>query len=89
MGDIIQALIAGVIIGPLARLVLPGKQSLSLLITVLLGALGAVVGDLIYGALGGSETSGIDWVRWVVRIAVAALAVLVYGMIRREESTPT
>ena len=80
--NIWQALLAGIVVGPLARLVLPGKQDLSLIITVVLGAVGALAGDLIYGAFGGEATSGIDWIRWAVRIAVGALAVVLFGMMR-------
>jgi uncharacterized membrane protein YeaQ/YmgE (transglycosylase-associated protein family) len=80
--DIWQSLLAGIIVGPLARLALPGKQNISLILTVILGAVGALVGDLIYGAFGGDVTSGIDWVRWIVRIGVGALAVVLFGMMR-------
>jgi uncharacterized membrane protein YeaQ/YmgE (transglycosylase-associated protein family) len=85
--DIWQSLLAGVIVGPLARLALPGKQSISLIVTILLGAVGALVGDLIYSAFGGEATGGIDWIRWVVRVAVGALAVVVFGMIRGRQAT--
>ncbi|MCI0425624.1 MAG: GlsB/YeaQ/YmgE family stress response membrane protein [Actinobacteria bacterium] len=80
--DIWQSLLAGIIVGPLARAVVPGRQDLSLVMTVVLGAVGALVGDLVYGAIGGDVTTGIDWIRWVVRVAVGALAVVVYGMVR-------
>ena len=83
LGTIIGGLIAGIIIGPLARLVLPGKQDLSLGMTILLGAVGAIVGGFIYQALGGGETSGIDWIRLFVQIAVAAIVVIIYGNMRK------
>lgn len=89
VGTIVFGLLAGIVVGPLARLVLPGTQNLSIAITILLGAVGAIVGDLIYTALGGEETSGIDWIRWVVRVGVAALAVIIYGMATRGKSTAT
>ena len=75
---IIGALIWGIIIGPLARLVLPGEQAISIGVTILLGALGALVGGIIYQALGGGETEGIDWVLHLIEIAVAAVAVVLY-----------
>jgi uncharacterized membrane protein YeaQ/YmgE (transglycosylase-associated protein family) len=75
---IIGALLLGIIIGPLARLVLPGEQNISLGMTILLGALGALVGGIIYQALGGGETEGIDWVLHLVQIVVAAVAVVLY-----------
>jgi uncharacterized membrane protein YeaQ/YmgE (transglycosylase-associated protein family) len=75
---IIGALLLGIIIGPLARLVLPGEQNISLGMTILLGALGALVGGIIYQALGGGETEGIDWILHLVQIVVAAVAVVLY-----------
>ena len=83
LGTIIGGLVAGVIIGPLARLVLPGKQDISLGMTILLGAVGAIVGGFIYQAFGGGETSGIDWIRLFVQIAVAAVVVVIYGNMRK------
>ena len=79
VGTIIGGLIAGIIIGPLARLVLPGKQNISLVMTIVLGAVGAIVGGFIYQAFGGGETSGIDWIKLFVQVAVAAIAVVIYG----------
>ncbi|MGD2060658.1 MAG: GlsB/YeaQ/YmgE family stress response membrane protein, partial [Acidimicrobiia bacterium] len=55
---IFWGLVAGIIIGPLARLILPGKQNISLGMTILIGAIGAIGGGLLYEAFGGSETSG-------------------------------
>ena len=75
---IIWALVAGIIIGPLARLVIPGKQDVSIGMTILLGAIGALVGGLIYGLLGGTETSGIDWIEIIVQVAVAAIVIIIY-----------
>ncbi|HEY5889190.1 MAG TPA: GlsB/YeaQ/YmgE family stress response membrane protein [Acidimicrobiia bacterium] len=79
LGTIIGALVAGIIIGPLARLVMPGKQNLSMGITILVGAVGALVGGFIYQALGGDETGGIDWIKLAVQVGVAALAIVLYA----------
>jgi uncharacterized membrane protein YeaQ/YmgE (transglycosylase-associated protein family) len=84
-----QGLIAGIIVGPLARLVLPGKQNISLVMTILLGAIGAIAGGLLYEAFGGGETSGIDWIRLAIQVAVAAVVVLIYGNMRRGSSPAT
>lgn len=83
MGEVLSTLIggllAGLIIGPLARLVLPGKQDISLIMTVVLGAVGAIVGGFVYQALGGTETSGIDWIKLLIQVVVAAAVVAIYG----------
>jgi uncharacterized membrane protein YeaQ/YmgE (transglycosylase-associated protein family) len=82
IGTIFSGLVAGVIIGPLARLVLPGKQDISLVMTIVIGAVGAIGGGLIYHGLGGGETSGIDWIKLFIEVAVAAILVVVYGNIQ-------
>lgn len=87
VGTLLGGLVAGIIIGPLARLVLPGKQDLSITMTVVLGAVGAIVGGFAYEALGGTETSGIDWIRLLVQVAVAAIVVVIYGSTRKSAST--
>jgi uncharacterized membrane protein YeaQ/YmgE (transglycosylase-associated protein family) len=74
----IGTIIFGAVIGVLARLVLPGRQNISLIITVILGILGALIGYWLAGLLGVCSTGGIDWIRWVISIAVAAVLVVIY-----------
>ena len=81
LGGWIGTIIFGAVIGMLARLVLPGKQNISLLITVILGVLGALIGYWLAGLLGVCSTGGIDWTRWLISIAVAAVLVVIYGSV--------
>ena len=53
--QILGLIVVGLIIGALARLIKPGKQRLSLLATLLLGVVGAIIGGLI-GSLFNDET---------------------------------
>jgi uncharacterized membrane protein YeaQ/YmgE (transglycosylase-associated protein family) len=79
MTTILMAIVAGMIIGPLARLALPGKQDISLIMTVVLGAIGALAGSAIFYALSGkSDTAGIDWMALLIGIVVAAIAIVGY-----------
>ncbi|MGH8949990.1 MAG: GlsB/YeaQ/YmgE family stress response membrane protein [Acidimicrobiia bacterium] len=79
LSTLIGALIGGIIIGPLARLVLPGKQNISMVMTILIGAAGALLGGLIADWVGVGDTSGIDWIKLAIQVAVAAVLVLIYG----------
>lgn len=79
MGELIGLIIFGAVIGALARLVLPGKQNIGMLWTILLGVLGALAGYYLAGALGVGQTGGIDWIRWIISIAVAAALVAIYA----------
>ena len=82
MGAVIGTIIFGAVIGFLARLVLPGKQNISLLVTVILGILGALAGYYLWGAISDKgNTDGIDWIRWIISIIVAAVLVVIYGSV--------
>lgn len=87
IGTILGGLVAGIIIGPLARLVMPGRQPIGLGSTILVGAIGAIVGGFIYVALGGDETAGIDWIRLAVQVGVAVVAILILGSMRGQRAT--
>ena len=76
--SIIVVLIAGVIIGLLGKFVAPGnRDNIPLWLTVICGIVGVLVGYWIATALDVGETSGVDWVRWLISIAVAAVAVMI------------
>ncbi len=76
--EIIGVLIAGVVIGLLGKFVAPGdKDNIPIWLTILCGIGGVLIGWFIYSAFGGGETRGIDWIRWLVAIAVAAVLVII------------
>jgi uncharacterized membrane protein YeaQ/YmgE (transglycosylase-associated protein family) len=78
MFQIIWIILAGLIIGALARLVLRGRQNIPLWLTVLVGIIGALIGNAIASAIGVSHTGGVDWIRHILQVgvAVAVLAVV-------------
>ncbi|MFJ9517873.1 GlsB/YeaQ/YmgE family stress response membrane protein [Kitasatospora sp. NPDC101801] len=79
------AIVAGLVIGLLAKLVLPGRQPIPLWLTVLLGIGGGLAGNALASALGVRDTGGIDWIRHFLQIGVAAvlIAVCAPGWARR------
>ncbi|HET7760932.1 MAG TPA: GlsB/YeaQ/YmgE family stress response membrane protein [Candidatus Limnocylindrales bacterium] len=87
VGGWIGTIIFGAIIGALARLVLPGKQNISLIITIIIGIVGALIGYWLAAQLGVCATSGIDWIRWIISIIVAAVLVVIYGSITGRRTT--
>jgi len=72
--DIIVYAIAGLIIGALARLILPGKQSMGWGLTMLIGVVSAIVGGLIWNAI----FSGNEGVAWIGSIIVAIIIIVIY-----------
>jgi uncharacterized membrane protein YeaQ/YmgE (transglycosylase-associated protein family) len=75
--EILGILIAGLIIGLLGKFLAPGdKDNVPIWLTVLCGIGGVLLGYLLSEALGVKDTNGIDWVRWAISIALAAVLVV-------------
>ncbi|WP_203817116.1 GlsB/YeaQ/YmgE family stress response membrane protein [Paractinoplanes ferrugineus] len=78
---IITAVIIGLIVGALGRLVVPGKQNIPIWLTILIGIVAAIIGTFIAAAIGVDDTRGIDWIELILQVALAAGGVaLVAGM---------
>ncbi len=73
------AIIIGLIIGALGRLVVPGRQNIPIWLTLLIGVVAAILGTLIAGAFGVADTRGIDWIELVLQVGFAAVGVAVVG----------
>ncbi|GMR01957.1 MAG: transglycosylase [Acidimicrobiia bacterium] len=76
---VIGALFVGVIVGYLARLLLPGKQKMSVSATIGVGFLAALIGGLIAQWLGVGDTSGIDWIKLAIQVGLAMVGVGFYS----------
>ena len=75
--EIIGLIVAGIIIGLLGKFVAPGdKDNIPIWLTVLCGIAGVLIGYYLAAALGVDATRGIDWIRWIISIAVAAVLVI-------------
>lgn len=72
---IISAIVIGIVIGVVGRLVIPGRQRIGILWTILVGIVAALIGSAIAGAFGVADTDGVDWIEWLIQIALAALGV--------------
>ncbi|WP_433550042.1 GlsB/YeaQ/YmgE family stress response membrane protein [Micromonospora zamorensis] len=71
------AIIIGLIIGVLGRLVVPGKQNIPIWLTLLIGVVAALLGTLVAGAVGVDDTSGIDWIELILQVVFAAVGVAI------------
>ena len=73
---IITAIIIGAVIGALARLLLPGRQSIPIWLTIVVGIVAALIGTFIARAIGiPTDTGGIDWLELLVQLVVAMIGV--------------
>ena len=75
LGEIIIYIVAGLIIGFLARLIVPGRQRMSFLGTVALGIVAAIIGGVLWNAIWPSN----DGVAWIGSIVVAVILVWLYS----------
>ena len=82
--SILGAIVGGLIVGLLARFILPGRQNLSLPITAAIGIVAALIGWGGAGVLGVQSTSGIDWLRWIISIIIAAVGIVGYGAVTKK-----
>ncbi|HEY3438782.1 MAG TPA: GlsB/YeaQ/YmgE family stress response membrane protein [Actinotalea sp.] len=75
IGGIISAIVVGIIIGLLGRLFAPGRQNISILVTIIVGIVAALLGSAIAGALNVQNTSGIDWIELIIQVVLAVIGV--------------
>ena len=68
-------LVAGLIIGLLARLILPGRQKIGLLWTLVLGGVGSVIGGTLANAIDSGDIMELNFIGFVAAV-VASVAVL-------------
>ncbi|BBY77822.1 transglycosylase [Mycolicibacterium parafortuitum] len=88
IGTIIGAIVVGLIIGALARLVMPGKQNIGVLMTIVLGALGSFLGTWLCYQLGYSNSNGgFEIIPFLVGIVVAVVLIAIYVAVTGRRTT--
>jgi uncharacterized membrane protein YeaQ/YmgE (transglycosylase-associated protein family) len=80
IGGILGAIVIGLVIGALGRLVAPGRQRIPIWLTIVVGIVAALIGTAIVGPL--RDTKGIDWVELLVQVGLAAVGVSIAAAIR-------
>ena len=76
----------GLVVGVLARLAVPGRQELSLAMTVLLGVIGSVIGGIVANALGTGDVFELNIIGSLVAIASSVVLIVIgerVGLLRR------
>ncbi|SCF28290.1 GlsB/YeaQ/YmgE family stress response membrane protein [Micromonospora mirobrigensis] len=74
---ILTAIVIGLIIGALGRLVVPGKQNIPIWLTLLIGVVAAILGTIVANAFGVKDTNGIDWIELLLQVIFAAIGVAI------------
>lgn len=79
VGSIILAIIVGAIIGVVARLVMPGKQNVGMIMTVVIGAVGGLIGSAVASQFGyHNANGGIAWVPFFIGVGAAIVLIALY-----------
>lgn len=73
--SIIGAIVVGLILGILAKLVIPGRQAVPIWLTILVGIVAAVIGNFVATALHVADTNGFDWIRHGLQLLFAVLGI--------------
>jgi uncharacterized membrane protein YeaQ/YmgE (transglycosylase-associated protein family) len=66
-------LVFGLVVGLLARLILPGRQNIGLLWTLALGVIGSVIGGTIANAIGSGKITELNFIGACAAIAASVL----------------
>jgi uncharacterized membrane protein YeaQ/YmgE (transglycosylase-associated protein family) len=86
---VIGFIVFGLVVGVLARVIVPGRQQLSLGMTVVLGLIGSVVGGIVANALGTGDLLELNFLGAVVAILASVVLIVVgerTGALRRRFS---
>jgi uncharacterized membrane protein YeaQ/YmgE (transglycosylase-associated protein family) len=83
VGSILGYIVVGIIVGVLARFLVPGRDPMGVIGTIVLGILGAVIGGWVAGAIL-PDTTGVDW---IASILAAILLVLLWRAVSGNRNT--
>ncbi|GAA2448592.1 GlsB/YeaQ/YmgE family stress response membrane protein [Streptomyces sp. NPDC007076] len=75
------AIIVGLVLGLIAKAILPGKQNIPLWLTIIFGMIGSVLGNAVATWIGVNDTKGIDWIRHLFQLIGAVVVVGVGDML--------
>jgi uncharacterized membrane protein YeaQ/YmgE (transglycosylase-associated protein family) len=71
--QILGLILIGAVIGVLARLVIPGRQAIGLLRTILVGIAGAVIGGLIASLIDAGDVFELNFVGFILAVVVSVV----------------
>ena len=75
--QILGLILVGIVIGVLARLILPGRQRIGMLMTIVLGIAGAIIGGLIASQLAAGSVTELNFVGFIAAVISALVLIAV------------
>ena len=89
IGVVIAWIVFGLVVGIIARFLLPGPQPMGLILTCLLGIAGSFLGGFLGTLLfGGGEVDASHAAGWIGSIIGALILLLGYGMMTKRPTGP-
>jgi uncharacterized membrane protein YeaQ/YmgE (transglycosylase-associated protein family) len=82
---LISALLIGLVIGALGRLVVPGRQHISMLLTIFVGIVAALLGTAAATVLGVADTPGVDWIELAMQVGLSGAGVAALSATRTRQ----
>jgi uncharacterized membrane protein YeaQ/YmgE (transglycosylase-associated protein family) len=90
IGTVVGAIFVGLIVGALARLILPGKQNIGVIMTILLGALGSFIGSWVtYRLVHAGDQGRFELTAFLVGIIIAVVLIAIYVGVTGRRGTKT
>jgi uncharacterized membrane protein YeaQ/YmgE (transglycosylase-associated protein family) len=83
---IIGWIIFGLVVGIIARFLMPGDQPMGMLMTILLGVAGSFVGGAVASMLGGGSITSGAASGWIGSILGALVLLFIYGMVTKRKA---
>jgi|1186.fasta_scaffold361004_2 uncharacterized membrane protein YeaQ/YmgE (transglycosylase-associated protein family) len=81
-------IIFGLIVGALARLLMPGRQPMGFILTCLLGIAGSFIGGYIGSAIHGGPMDATQPAGWIGAVIGALILLFLYGMFAKSTAGP-
>ncbi|MBG0827625.1 GlsB/YeaQ/YmgE family stress response membrane protein [Planomonospora sp. ID67723] len=83
IASILGAIVIGAIVGAVGRLLLPGRQPIGWILTIVVGIVAALIGTAIAQVMNVATTDGIDWIELVMQVVLAVVGVGLVAGLRR------
>lgn len=69
MGDILVFILVGLIVGVIARALMPGPDPIGIIGTIVIGIVGAIAGGYLWRAIFG-QSEGVEWIGSIIAAMV-------------------
>ena len=80
---ILTWIIFGLIVGAIAKFLMPGRDPGGIIITILIGIVGAVIGGFIGSQLGFGDVTGLNFPSMIIAVLGAIILLIIYRMVAR------